>query len=148
MATFFAVPSQSLAVGSAKDRTNSNTTGGDVKVDVVQYTVPAGGLAIGDVLVWRDALPRGARVLPQSNLHWSAGAASSTVTLGDGAVANRYLTATAVTSAGAATANAAAASGGVYTVGTAANDQRIQSTVAGAALQAGQVITLVLYFVQ
>lgn len=148
MATYYAVPAQKLGEGYAKDRANSNVTSGNVRVDVVKYTVPAGTLAIADKIVWRNALPKGARVLPQTKVYFAAGTASSTINLGDGASAARYLAATSVASAGSATAEAAAASGATYEVGTAANDEQIVSTVAGAVLAAGQVITLHLYWVQ
>ena len=148
MAIYYAVPSQKLGEGFAKDRTNSNVTGGNVKVDVVTYTVPSSTLEIGDKIVWRNALPKGARVLPQSKIYFSAGTASSTINLGDGVTPARYLAATSVASAGSAVAEAAAASGGTYVVGTAATDEQISSTVAGAVLAAGQVITLHLYWVQ
>lgn len=148
MAIYYAVPSQKLGEGYAKDRSNSNVTGGNVHVDVITYTVPAGTLAITDKIVWRNALPKGARVLPQSKIYFAAGTASSTINLGDGVTPARYLAATSVATAGSAVAEAAAASGGTYVVGTAANDEQIASVVAGAVLAAGQVLTLHLYWVQ
>lgn len=112
------------------------------------YTVPASnGPIIGETITWGD-LPLGARLLGHlSELSWSAGAASSTLNLGDAASAARHLAATAVTTAGTAVPRAAQANGAASfetsdSSTAATNNCRLISTVAGAALQAGQVITL------
>lgn len=126
----------------------TNQLGGEVQNFISTYTVPASqGPAVGEYISW-GFLPAGARLLPSTRLYFSAGAASSTLNLGDPASAARYLAATAVTSAGAATCEAAYASGAlpevdVVTPGVAGDKSELRSTVAGAALQAGQVITLV-----
>ncbi len=62
--------------------------------------------------------------------------------------AARYLAATSVAAAGSATAEAQFANGALFEVsvaqlGLATDQSELLSTVAGAALQAGQVITLV-----
>lgn len=126
--------------------------GGEVQVLISTVTVPpTGGPAIGEAITW-GTLPQGARLLPISQLYFGAGAASSTLNLGDRAAPARYLAATAVTSAGSANAAAAYAAGAlpeVVTVapGLATDQSELRSIVAGANLQAGQVITLVAYYV-
>lgn len=141
--------------GSVQSATGSNQTasvdradvtefGGRVRYMMSTYTVPASsGPQIGDTITW-GTLPNGARLVSGSKLFFSAGAVSSTLNLGDSGSAARYLAATSVTSAGSATAEAHLASGATYknTAATA-----LVSTVAGAALQAAQVITLHAYYV-
>lgn len=136
-------------VAQPQTLTKPNLQGGDVQVFISSYTVPAsGGPGIGEYISW-GFLPYGARLLPTSKLYCSAGAASSTVTLGDPVTPARYLAATAVTSAGSATAEAQFANGAigfdvlVTKPGDATDTSELRSVVAGAALQAGQVITLV-----
>lgn len=130
----------------------NNQQGGEVNVLVSTYTVPASnGPGIGEYICW-GFLPANARLLPSSKIYFGAGAASSTLNLGDPAAAARYLAATAVTSAGSAVCEAAYASGALPEVtvvapGTATDQSELRSTVAGAALQAGQVITLVAQYV-
>lgn len=124
-----------------------NLQGADIQILVSTYTVPVGGVAIGDKISW-GLLPFGARLMPGTKLYFSAGAASSTLNLGDTASQARYLAATAVTSAGNAAAEAQFAAGALFEVtvaqpGAATDQSELLSTVAGAALQAGQVITLV-----
>lgn len=131
---------QSLVKGNQQD--------GEARAFVSTYTVPAtGGPIVGEYISW-GFLPLGARLLPGAKIYFSAGAASSTINLGDPASAARYMAATAVTAAGNATAEAQFASGGLAEVdvvapGQATDKSELRSTVAGAALQAGQVLTLV-----
>ncbi|NWA03725.1 hypothetical protein [Pseudomonas gingeri] len=128
--------------------TKPNLQGGDVQVFISTYTVPAtGGPGIGEYISW-GFLPFGSRLLPTTKLYFAAGAASSTITLGDPVSTARYLAATAVTTAGSATAEAVFANGGLFDVlitkpNDATDTSELRSVVAGAALQAGQVITLV-----
>jgi hypothetical protein len=128
-------------------KNKANTLGGRVRFFESTYTVPASnGPIIGETITW-GTLPIGARVLGHlSRLRWSAGAASSTLNLGDAASAARHLAATAVTSAGSATPDAAEANGATFEVSdvssAATNNGTLISTVAGAALQAAQVINL------
>lgn len=139
------IATNNAAVPATKNKVNQ--LGGRIRIFESTYTVPAaGGPAIGETITWGD-LPVGARVLGHlSRLRWSAGAASSTLNLGDAASAARHLAATAVTTAGTATPDAAEVNGASFEVtdgSTAAtNNARLISTVAGAALQAAQVITL------
>src|SRR5574343_1188773 len=105
MATFYATNER--AGSAANARPMGNQVDGNVRIKAITYTVPAGGLAIGDVLVW-TGLPRGARILPESSrLSNSAGAASSTINLGDPASATRYLPAPSMASAAVTTITAA-----------------------------------------
>ena len=124
-----------------------NLQGADIQVLVSTYTVPAGGVAIGDKISW-GFIPFGARLMPGTKLYFGAGAASSTINLGDPVSQARYLAATSVAAAGNAVAEAQFANGGLFEVavaqqGLATDQSELLSTVAGAALQAGQVITLV-----
>lgn len=127
-----------------------NQNGADVQILVSTYTVPAGGVAIGDKIKWGE-LPLGCRLMPTTKLYFSAGAASSTLNLGDAASQARYLAASSVAAAGNVTAEAVYANGGLFDVavvapGQATDQSELFSTVAGAALQAGQVVTLVAYY--
>ncbi|WP_338576301.1 hypothetical protein V6L78_13155 [Pseudomonas canadensis] len=124
-----------------------NLQGADIQILVSTFTVPVGGTAIGDKISW-GLLPFGSRLMPGTKLYFGAGAASSTINLGDPVSQARYLAATAVTAAGSATAEAQFANGALFEVtvaqqGLATDQSELLSTVAGAALQAGQVITLV-----
>jgi hypothetical protein len=129
-----------------------NAFGGDTQAFISTYTVPAtGGPGIGENISW-GFLPLGARLMPGSKIYNSAGAASSTINLGDPVSPARYMAATSVTAAGSAVAEAQFASGALFEVTVAkpadATDlSELRSVVAGAALQAGQVLTLVAQFV-
>lgn len=113
--------------------------GGRVRYVEATYTVVAGALPIvGDTIEW-FTLPKGARLIHTTKLYWSAGAASQTLNLGDSGSTARYMAATAVTSAGSATADAHFANGGVYEEPTGST---VTSTVAGATLTAAAVYTL------
>jgi len=133
--------------------TKPNLQGGDIQVFISTYTVPAsGGPGIGEYISW-GFLPFGARLMPGTKLYFAAGAASSTLNLGDPVTPARYLAATAVTSAGNAVAEAQFANGALFDVavvkpGDATDQSELRSVVAGAALQAGQVITLVAQYAQ
>jgi len=163
MATYYSAE-QTVANGPAygnapATRNKANKQGGRLRLMEATYTVPVGGLAIGDKIVW-GKLPTKARLLGYlSRLRWSAGAASSTLNLGDNVSAARHLAATSVTSAGSATPDAAEVNGGSYETSDDSNsvansfastvdDSTLISTVAGAALPAAQVITLRAVYVQ
>src|SRR3546814_4103059 len=61
-----------------------------------------GAPAVADTITW-GSLPVGARFVGHlSQLNWSTGTASSTLTLGDAADAARHLAATAITTPGVA----------------------------------------------
>jgi hypothetical protein len=135
---------QTLVKGNQQD--------GEVRAFVSTYTVPASlGPAIGEFISW-GFLPLGARLLPGAAIFNSAGAASSTINLGDPAAPARYMAAAGVTSAGKQVAEAAYASGALAEVdvvapGLATDRSELRSVVAGANLQAGQVLTLVATYV-
>lgn len=128
-----------------------NLQGADVQILVSTYTVPAtGGPGIGDKISW-GLLPFGSRLMPGTRLYFAAGAASSTINLGDPVSQARYLAATSVATAGSATADAQFANGALFEVSVAqqglpTDQSELLSTVAGAALLAGQVITLVAHY--
>jgi len=139
-------------------RIKANKQGGRLRVFEAVEVVPAGGIAIADKIIW-GKLPVGARVLGYlSRLRWSAGAASSTLNLGDNVTAARHLAATAVTTAGSATPDVADTGGASFETSndsanaangyvSATDNCTLISAVAGAALQAGQVITLRVVYV-
>lgn len=138
-------------------RIKANKQHGRIRLFEATYTV-AGTVAVGDKIIW-GKLPEGARVLGHlGQLSWSAGAASSTLNLGDNVTAARHLAATAVTTAGSAVPQAQSAGGASFETTddsnsvangfTSATDNcTLISTVAGATLQVGQVITLRLPYV-
>lgn len=150
MATFLSTEQTAVDSGT---RIKANKQGGRIRIFEATQTVPVGGIAIGDKLIW-GKLPVRARVLGYlSRLRWSAGAASSTLNLGDNVTAARHLAATAVTTAGSATPDVADTGGASFETSndsanaangyvSATDDCTLISTVAGAALQAAQVITL------
>lgn len=150
MATVYVNDGLNPAAQTPGNRLESYDLGGKVRMATLKYTAPATGMPqIADVLVWIPNLPKGARIIPHlTKLYWSAGTASSTLTLGDSATANRYLTATAITSAGSAVAETGAANGATYVTGTNSGDTVLTSTVAGAEIAANQVITLRVAYVQ
>jgi len=133
--------------------TKPNLQGGDVQVFISTFTVPAsGGPGIGEYISW-GFLPFGARLMPTTKLYFAAGAASSTLNLGDPVTPARYLAASSVAAAGNVTAEAVFANGALFDVaviapGQATDQSELRSVVAGAALQAGQVITLVAQYAQ
>lgn len=121
---------------------------GRVRFIEMAATVPASnGPGIGEDIVF-GSVPRGARIIPHlSRLDFSAGAASSTLAIGDPSNTSRYLAATAVNAAGNATLTTPANAAALYetvndTEGATANDCLIRGRVAGAALGAGQVFAL------
>lgn len=150
MATVYVNDGLSPTAATPQNRLESYELGGKVRMATLKYTAPATGMPqIADVLVWIPNLPKGALIIPHlTKLYWSAGTASSTLTLGDSATANRYLTATAITSAGSAVADTGAANGATYVTGTNSGDTVLTSTVAGAQIAANQVITLRVAYVQ
>ena len=82
---------------------------------------------------------------------WTPGTAASTANLGDAASAARHLAATAINAAGSAVPEAQSASGAQFEVTDASeaatNNSRLISTVAGAAIPIGQVLTLKVAYV-
>lgn len=133
------------AIATPPVRTKANRLNGRVRWFEATVT-PAVAVAIGETITWGD-LPIGARVIGHlSQLNFSAGTASSTLNLGDAASAARHLAATAINAAGVATPQAQSANGAQFEVTDASeaatNNSRLISTVAGAAIPIGQVLTL------
>jgi hypothetical protein len=130
----------------------ANKQGGRIRIFEATYTA-LGTEVVGAVIVW-GKLPMKARTLGYlGRLRWSAGAASSTLTVGDNVTPARHLAATAVTTAGSATPDVAETGGASFETSDDSNsvangflsttdNATLTSTVAGATLQAGQVITL------
>lgn len=158
MANFYSTEQSvfnSTASGNAPaTRVKANKWGARLRLFESTYTVPAAaGPGIGDKIVW-GKLPVKARVIGHlSSMSFAAGAVGSTLNLGDNVSAARHLAATAVNAAGSAVPNAQSASGASFETSddsanfangfvSATDDCALISTVAGAALGAGQVITL------
>lgn len=139
-------------VNTVPTRVKTQSFFGRIRIFEATYTVPAtGGPGIGETISW-GKLPVGARTLGNmGKLYFGTGAATSTLNLGDAAVPARHLAATAVTTAGNAVPEAANAAGAQFQAsdasGTATDTCDLVSTVAGAALAAGQVLTLRFPFV-
>lgn len=137
---------------SSQQRVPSNLFIGRMRWLEATVTIPAtGGPAVGETIEWCTVVP-GTRFLTGfMHLSFSAGAASSTINLGDAVNPTRYLAATAVAASGNALGSWPTA--GVTDYATtenapgAKNDCTLVSTVAGAALAPGQVITLRIPFV-
>lgn len=133
--------------------TKPNLQGGDIQVFISTFTVPAtGGPAIGEYISW-GFLPFGARLMPGTAIFCATGAASSTINLGDPVAPARYMAASSAAAAAKLPAEAQFANGGLFDVavvvpGQATDQSELRSTVAGAALLAGQVITLVAFVAQ
>lgn len=143
---------QALTAATPPARAQTNVLHGRIRYFESTFTVPVGGLAIADTITW-GSLTAGARIVGHlSQLNFGAGTASSTLNLGDAASAARHLAATSVAAAGTAIPQAASANGAAGFVVTdnsvnATNNGTLISTVAGAALLAGQVITLRIAYV-
>ncbi|MDQ3139987.1 MAG: hypothetical protein M3Q15_04615 [Pseudomonadota bacterium] len=139
-------------VNTIPTRLRTQSFFGRIRIFEATYTVPAtGGPIVGETISWGQ-LPVGARTLGNmGKLYFSTGAAASTLNLGDAVSAARHLAATAVTTAGNAVPEAANAAGAQFSTSDSStavtNNCDLISTVAGAALVAGQVITLRFPFV-
>ncbi len=141
---------QSNAVATPPVKSKVNRSHGRVRLFEATVT-PAVAVAIGETITW-GSLPKGARVLGHlSKLYFSAGTASSTLNLGDAASAARHLAATAINAAGSAVPEAQSASGAQFETSddstAATNNCTLISTVAGAAIPIGQVLTLKIAYV-
>lgn len=141
---------QSNAVATPPVKSKVNRSHGRIRLFEATVT-PAVAVAIGETITW-GSLPKGARVLGNlSKLYFSAGTASSTLNLGDAASAARHLAATAINAAGSAVPEAQSASGAQFETSddstAATNNCTLISTVAGAAIPIGQVLTLKIAYV-
>lgn len=132
-------------------RVKVNRCGARIRYFMGTYTAPATNPQIGDTIAL-VRLPKGARLIAHlGQLNWSTGTASETLNVGDAASAARHLVATAATTAGVAVPQAAQASGASFETSddtlasgdpAATNNCDVRSTVAGAVVLVGQVITL------
>lgn len=128
--------------GSNAGKLKPSEFGGRVRV-VHGSIVPASGYASGSVIELAR-LPKGARLLPISQLHFEAGqGATMTVKVGDSADDDRYLAATAP-GANAASINLAANALGDYTL---PDEDVIKVTTGTAALTASKKISFDLFYV-
>lgn len=121
-------------------RTKANRFGGRLRYLEAFYVVPAATLAIGDKIYW-GKLPVKAKIVGHlSKLTFTAGTASSTVTLGDNIVNARHLAATAVNAAGTAIPTASEqVNTAVATTVTGSNV--ITATASFGSFQPGNLIT-------
>lgn len=117
-------------------RNNSNISGGRVRREGFTYTVPAGGVAAADTIQLAK-LKSGSRFYGGKLEHDAVGAATSTLSIGDGTTATKYKAATAVDSAGGFTFGDTVALGFMDEV---SGELVITATVGTAALTAGKVI--------
>jgi hypothetical protein len=130
-----------------RTRSKANKQHGVIRYFESTYTAPAAGApAIADTIEW-GTLPVGARIIGSlSSLNCSVGTASCTLNVGDSASAARHLAASSVATAAVFTlvnpANGAATFETSDASGTATDNCKLISTVAGAAIAVNQVITL------
>lgn len=141
---------QTNAVATPPVKSKVNRSHGRIRLFEATVT-PTVAVAIGETITW-GSLPKGARVLGHlSKLYFSVGTASSTLNLGDAASAARHLAATSVASAGSAVPEAQSASGAQFETSddstAATNNCTLISTVAGADVPIGQVLTLKIAYV-
>ena len=128
--------------GSNAGKLKPSEFGGRVRV-VHGGIVPASGYASGSVIELAR-LPKGARLLPTSQLHFEAGQnASMTVKVGDSADDDRYLAAAAP----GANATSVALVGNRIADYVLPEEDVIKITTGGAALTANKKIYFDLYYV-
>lgn len=120
-------------------RVRVDKLGGRLRFLEAQFVVPAATLLVGDKIMWGKLPLRSRLVGHLSRLVFTAGAASSTLNLGDSIQAARHLAATSITSAGSAvpTASEQVVTG---TATTVAGSNVIQPTASYGAFQLGNLI--------
>lgn len=155
MANFFA-DIQTIANGPAAgqpltNRAKANKMGGRLRFMEAFFVVPAAALAIGDKIFW-GKMPLRSRIVGHlSKIYFTAGAASSTINLGDNVVPARHLAASVVAAAGAllpevaaqvqsATVNTVAGSN-ILTIASSLGAFQVGGLVAGPGIAANSVIT-------
>lgn len=119
----------------------SNRLNARIRYAEFSYVAPqAGTPQIGDQIFF-GKLPVKSRIVGfLSQLRWTAGAASSTLAIGDSAVPARHLAATAITTAGTATPDAAAIS--PTAVATTTTGSNLLTNITGlGAFQIGDIVT-------
>lgn len=133
-------------------RTKVNRLNGRLRIFRATYTVPAApAFVIGDTITWGQ-LPIGARTLGYlGQLNCSAGTVATTLNLGDAASAARHLAASSVAAAAVFVPSVANVNGADFETSdqstAATNNCNLISTLAGAVLLVGQVITLTMPYV-
>ena len=131
-----------VQTGSASAKLRPSDFGGRVRV-VHGRIVPGSAYAAGSILELAR-LPKGARLLPVSQLHFEAGQdAGLTIAVGDSGDADRYLAATAP-GATAASVNLKTNVLGDYTL---PEEDVIIATTGAKALASGKKIVFDLYYV-
>ena len=129
--------------GSNAGKLNPTELGGRVRI-VHGSITPASAYAAGSVIEL-VRLPKGARVLPQSQLHFEAGQnASLTVKVGDGADDDRYLAAKAP---GATACDVALNGNATGDYRLPAEDVVIRLTTGAQALTANKKISFDIFYV-
>lgn len=159
MPNFFSTQVTALAT-TPPTKIKVNLMGGRIRFSFGQFTNPAAsGALIADVIYY-TRIPRGSRVLGlPSRWTWSTGAASCTSNMGDNTSAARYAAATAITTAGNTSFFSADTNGAqLYEVSdesrdntgvpSSTNDSDIRGTIAGANMQASQVVGVYVQYVQ
>lgn len=122
-------------------RLKSNRLNGRIRYAEFSYVAPQTGTPqIADTIVF-GKLPVKSRIVGHmSQLRWSAGTASCTLAVGDNEVAARHLAATAITTAGTATTDAAAIA--PTAVATTTNGSPILTAITGlGSFQLGDIVT-------
>lgn len=158
MANFFSTQATALNT-SPPTKIKVNLLGGRLRYSFAQFTNFVAA-AIADV-IYMGRLPRGARMLGHlSQVTWNTGAASCTANLGDNVTVARHMGATAITAAGNSTPQFVTSSNGVIGyettdetrdgtgTPTSTNDCDLRHTLAGANMQASQIIANHIMFVQ
>ena len=145
MANFNAdIAANLAATPPVRDKTRQ--INGRVRWFEATFTALAANPQIADTITW-GTLPNNCRPIGHlALLSWSAGTVACTLNLGDAASVARHLAATGVNVAGSAVPNATQANGGQFDTtdisSAATNNCTLISTVAGAVVAVGQVITL------
>lgn len=122
-------------------RVKVNRLNARIRYAEFSYVAPQSGTPqIADVIVF-GKMPVKSRIVGfLSQLRWTAGTASCTLALGDNALATRHLPATAITTAGVATPDAAAIA--PTAVATTTTGSNVLTAITGlGAFQLGDIVT-------
>lgn len=132
-------------------RVRTTKLGGRLRLLESTIISPAATLLVGDKIVWGKLPLKSVLVGHLSKLIWTAGAASSTLTLGDNVVNARHLAATSITAAGSAVPTASeqvntgtlttVAGSNVAVVASSPGSYRVGNLLSGTGINAGTFIT-------